>query len=729
MNRILATGIGLLMSLCQLCAQSAGNDSIRALFIGNSYTFFNHLPWMVQSIAHANGKPMAVKMIAHGGWTLRQHAGNQETIDAISQGGWDYVFLQEQSQAPAKEKEWVLENVYPYAQALDSVRKAFNPQGKTVFYMTWGHRIDTYVQMQQRLAETYLDMARKFGARCAPVGIAWKRVLTERPDMPLHDPDNSHPNLHGSYLAANVFYTTLFQETYQSAYTGGLPADDAAYLQRIAQEVVLSNEVLWNILPNPQPDEVTHRFYPNPAKTHATPTLSKQATEGIASNDEIAGYLQKLIAEHPGVASMVSIGRTPQGRDIPVLYLGRGDDKEKLNIWIQAGLHGNEPAGPETVCLLADYLLNDADGGRLLARLNIALLPVANPDGYAVQQRVSGSGLDLNRDQTKLADPVSVLLKQAFTRWNPGVALDIHEYRPWRSEYDTFTGHPTGIYEDVLFLPTGHLNVHPAIRDFSLNVLQRAAADALVSEGYNWGYYFTPTMKGGRMWLAKGARSPQSSSTNYALSNALSMFIEVRGIGLGTTSFARRAGAGFIVASSMLQTCYEQVEAVKETLAAAIGETIKGKEKVNVAFKSREIAYTARFVDSLQADTFSVTMPATDATHCHPVIVRKRPEAYVLGDTCINAVRILRTLGVKVEQTTAPITFKVEQYIIGAPREEAQTVKIGKKLFPAGCYIVPLNQKYANYAVTLLEPESINGFVASGVINANNGRTEVYRRR
>ena len=743
MKRVLTTGIGLiLISLCSLCARQS-NDSIRALFIGNSYTFFNKLPWMVQAIAHSHGKPMAVKMIAHGGWTLKQHAASPETIDAIREGHWDYVILQEQSQAPARDKDWVLENVYPYAQTLDSLRKAFNPQGKTVFYMTWGHRIDTYEEMQQRLSVTYLDMANKCGALCAPVGIAWKRVLGERPDMPLHDPDNSHPNLHGSYLAANVFYATMFGEDCQSDYTAGLPGEDAGYLQRIAREVVLSNQVLWNILQSPQPDEVTNRFFPNPAKLYDSPTLRKHFTEGISSNEEITDYLQRLVSEHPGKASIVSIGRTNEGRDISVIYFGLGDDKDKLKIWIQAGLHGNEPAGPEAACILADYLLNNETGRQLLTRLNIAILPVANPDGYAVQQRASASGLDLNRDQTKLADPVSVLLKKAFTEWNPDAALDIHEYRPWRNEYKTFTGNTTGIYEDVLFLPTGHLNVHPGVRELSHDLLQQNAGDALIRNGYNWGYYFTPTMRGNQMRLSKGARSPQSSSTNYALSNALSMFIEIRGIGLGTTSFARRAEAGFIVASSMLETCYGHKEEIKKALNDAISETIKGKNKVNVSFKSKDISYTARFVDSLRVDTFSATLPATDATQCESVLIRKRPQAYILPDTCANAVRILQALGVEVERTTKPLSLDVEQYVITEYEEssirweniypvkvKARTEKIRKKAFPAGCYKVPLNQKNANYAVTLLEPEATNGFVAFRVLNVNSDQgVPVYRVR
>ena len=68
---------------------------------------------------------------------------------------------------------------------------------------------------------------------------------------------------------------------------------------------------------------------------------------------EINRYLKDLADKHPGKVTLSNIGKTPQGRDIPVLYFGTPNDKKKIRVWIQAGLHGNEPAGPEAACMLA----------------------------------------------------------------------------------------------------------------------------------------------------------------------------------------------------------------------------------------------------------------------------------------------------------------------------------------------------------------------------------------
>ena len=46
-----------------------------------------------------------------------------------------------------------------------------------------------------------------------------------------------------------------------------------------------------------------------------------------------------------------------------------------------------------------------------------------------------------------------------------------------------------------------------------------------------------------------------------------------------------------------------------------------------------------------------------------------------------------------------------------------------EKEFPAGTYVVRLDQENANFAVSVLEPEAENGFVSFRVVEAQEGRT------
>lgn len=251
--------------ICQMDAQSR-KDSIRVLYLGNSYTYYHDLPRMVQSIA-ANialddRLKLAYSAYTPGGCTFKKHLQRAEEVNAIKKGGWDYVILQEQSAAPAFPTDFVQKETYFYARQLDSLIHVYNPHAQVVFYMTWGHKdgcqephdgypiIDSYEGMQNRLITSYLEMAYQNDAWCAPVGMVWKHVRSERPYYTLYWPDRSHPSVLGTYLAANTIFATLFQKYYQTTFTAGLDAELAEYIQQVAQQTVLQNLKLLNLVKN-----------------------------------------------------------------------------------------------------------------------------------------------------------------------------------------------------------------------------------------------------------------------------------------------------------------------------------------------------------------------------------------------------------------------------------------------------------------------------------------------
>ena len=239
------------------------NDSINILYIGNSYTYYHDLPKMVQSIA-ANialdhRMKLSYKAFTPGGCTFKRHLQNKEEMEAIKAGSWDYVVLQEQSVAPALPTNVLQKETYFYAHVLDSLIHVYNPNARVIFYMTWGHKdgcqepyknypfIDTYQGMQDRLITSYLEMSYFNNAWCAPVGMVWKKVRTERPYFTLYWPDCSHPSVLGTYLAANTIFSTIYQKHYQTTFTAGLDLEMSEYIQQVAQKMVLENLELLNI--------------------------------------------------------------------------------------------------------------------------------------------------------------------------------------------------------------------------------------------------------------------------------------------------------------------------------------------------------------------------------------------------------------------------------------------------------------------------------------------------
>jgi hypothetical protein len=63
--------------------------------------------------------------------------------------------------------------------------------------------------------------------------------MKARPDVELYEPDNRHPTLAGTYLGTATTYAVLYGKSPVGlAYTAGLNADVAKYLQTVAWETV-----------------------------------------------------------------------------------------------------------------------------------------------------------------------------------------------------------------------------------------------------------------------------------------------------------------------------------------------------------------------------------------------------------------------------------------------------------------------------------------------------------
>jgi hypothetical protein len=185
------------------------------LFIGNSYSF--DVPEELRRTAAREGRKLRVKQVTNGGWTLKQHVENEETLRAIREGGWDYVVIQEQSLIPSqplKRTHAMFPNVCKLA---DEARGA---GAVPVLYQTWGRRdgnerllgTDDFHAMNRRLREGYQQAASLAGGlTIVPVGDAWEKEVDAGGGADLYQKDGSHPSGRGNRLAARVFYDTLFE--------------------------------------------------------------------------------------------------------------------------------------------------------------------------------------------------------------------------------------------------------------------------------------------------------------------------------------------------------------------------------------------------------------------------------------------------------------------------------------------------------------------------------------
>lgn len=224
--------------------ESAGGDGdgdepqepTRILFVGNSYTYNNDVPSMVESMAAAASIPVEIESVTGSGFLLVRHLEQPDLALMLDQG-FDVVVLQGHYFEPFR-------NYGLFEGAMLDIIE-MSQGARIVLYQTWPHRADaeelieigmTPEQMWEALEQGYASAAEVSGSEIAPVGAAWVEALNIEPPINLYANDGFHPSPAGSFLATCVLFGTLFDAP--SVGNGwswtAVPSDDDARLRTIA---------------------------------------------------------------------------------------------------------------------------------------------------------------------------------------------------------------------------------------------------------------------------------------------------------------------------------------------------------------------------------------------------------------------------------------------------------------------------------------------------------------
>ena len=207
-------------------ATTPGQKAQRILFIGNSLTYANELPELVQTLARAAGVDVACKSIARPDYSLEDHWNNGDALRTIREGGWSLVILQ-QGPSALPESQALLRD---YTKRFDAeIRRA---GARTALYMVWPSK--SRVQDFEGVSRSYRNAAADVGGLLLPAGDAWQDAWKLDPALALYSPDGLHPSREGSYLAALVIVQRAFGIAPARLPAPGISPDVARLLQQAA---------------------------------------------------------------------------------------------------------------------------------------------------------------------------------------------------------------------------------------------------------------------------------------------------------------------------------------------------------------------------------------------------------------------------------------------------------------------------------------------------------------
>ncbi|WP_245891271.1 M14 family metallopeptidase [Desmospora activa] len=491
-----------------------------------------------------------------------------------------------------------------------------------------------------------------------------------------------------------------------------------------------------------QPEKVLAQ-YPDTDITFDTPAFTSEG-DAFTSQEEMISFLHQVDRSSDRV-EMKIIGQSMEGRDIPALFFSTEKNKDaksfkkKPTVWLDAQIHGNEPAAGESALVMAQKLTGDW-GDALLRDINVIIVPRLNPDGSYAFTRQLANRLDGNRDHMKFDSPEVRAIHNLYNQYMPEVVIDAHEYGLGASEFADLGEEGALKYHDVLLLSGKNLNIPESIRTLSDDRFVETAHQALDEQGFSSDAYYTTSRNGEEIQIWEGGSDPRIGRNAFGLKPAISFLVETRGIGIGRENFQRRVAAQVATHTSLMETTAAHAAEVQKVVAdARNGIVKKGKhaskdDTVVVQSKPTEVSgKTLTFMDIATAQPFDVPVRYFSSSNEQATLERVRPTAYILDPGQEEAVKRLQHAGVRVETLRKPTRVEVESYTVTSKKtaensyegyrlHTVQTEVAAKtKTFPAGSTIIYMDQVTANVAALAMEPESVDSYVTFGFLPAEEG--------
>ena len=180
------------------------NQDYHLLFIGNSLTYSNNLPKLVEKEANRKGIKIETEMIAYGNYAIIDHWDDGDAQVLIATKKYDYVIVQ---QGPSSQ-DFGREVLIEYGEKFSTLCKENNC--KLCYFMVWPSL--TYYHTFDGVIKNHQDAARMNDAILLPVGEVWKEHFDATENFDYYSSDGFHPSLKGSKVAAAVIVEYLFEK-------------------------------------------------------------------------------------------------------------------------------------------------------------------------------------------------------------------------------------------------------------------------------------------------------------------------------------------------------------------------------------------------------------------------------------------------------------------------------------------------------------------------------------
>ncbi len=505
-----------------------------------------------------------------------------------------------------------------------------------------------------------------------------------------------------------------------------------------------------------------------PPGDHGWPETRAERTDYRETSHyrDVLQFLEDLQAKGAPI-SIKFIGTSTQGHRIPLVIVARPPVATPAGarrtgrpvVYVQANIHAGEVEGKEAVLTLLRDLAREPKGG-VLEKIVLLATPIYNIDGNqawgpwqknrrsqrepeVVGTRANGQGLDLNRDGMKVESPeMRAALQHVYTTWDPEVLIDLHATNGTRHGYQ------------LTYSPPLHPDTESGILHFNRDELLPAVRRRMRRDhGLETFVYGNLPRRGEPRGWYQSAPDPRRITNYVGLRNRIGVLSEATCY----LPFRQRVRATRLFVATVLEEIARRgPHILRLTREADARVTAWGLQpetapaltlRYEIASRGEEeILLEKRQPQGRSSDaTARIEPPRNFVSQRMPVYDRfkatktgRLPAAYLIPASCDKTVELLSRHGIVVERLTAGWQAAADEFVIEQidSAERPFQGHVLKRLtgrfessridVPRGSYLVRTAQPLGILIFHLLEPESIDGVAAWGLLDGQLRKGEPY---
>jgi len=469
-------------------------------------------------------------------------------------------------------------------------------------------------------------------------------------------------------------------------------------------------------------------------------------------------YLKRLEQAAPGVIHLQTFGTTPEGRPMTVA-IASGDGTfdpaaarkaGKPVVLVQAGIHPGEIEGKDAGLILLRDIAITHKYPHLLDHLVLVYIPVFSVDGHensTPYNRINQNGpasmgfrgqsqyLNLNRDYIKADTPEMLAWLKLWQTWLPDFLIDVHTTDGADYQYDL-----TWYTEDPHKLD-------PAISAWQHDAIVNHAMPAYEKRGHLASIYLEfKDDRDPRKGIENFGSGPRFSTGYAALQNRPALLIETHML----KTYENRVQATIDLVELMLEQINQHPAALLAATAKADADVVARAHDVQASvpltfkpnptptpFELKGYAFSLTHSDISNSDwiQYDPSKPKTYAIEnwngLLPDLSITPPAAYAIPAQWTAIIDKLDAHGIRYQRLDHAATIHAEGYQLADPTWASQSFESHLMLrhftlhtdsadvtLPAGSIIVPMDQREANVAINLLEPQAPDSLLHWGFLNA-----------